>query len=150
MKRINFTNGFTLVEVLISLMVIILAAASSYWAFMQINQYAAATRLETAATMLVQRQIDLIQSDGPFIPQGASHSVPAELTLGTATQTAVPIYADPLTGGVVVSGSMTTTVTDISNTSLNQYAYRATVTLSYDYRGTSYQSIMSTIRASDQ
>jgi len=50
----------------------------------------------------------------------------------------------------VVTGSMTTTVTDISNTSLNQYAYRATVTLSYDYRGTSYQSIMSTIRASDQ
>ena len=143
-------SAFTLLEVMMSLMVIILTAASVYWSYMQINQYAAATRLSTAATMLVQKQIDLIQSDGPFIPQGASHSVPAELTLGTTTQTAVPIYADPLTGGVVISGSMATTVTDISNTSLNQYAYRATVTLSYNYRGTPYQTIMSTIRASDQ
>lgn len=151
MKRKKSGNpGFTLLEVMMSLLVIVLTAASVYWSYMQINQYAAATRLSTAATMLVQKQIDLIQSDGPFIPQGASHSVPAELALGTSTQTAVPIYTDPLSGGVVVSGSLTTTVTDISNTAANQYAYRATVMLSYNYRGTPYQTIMSTIKGSDQ
>lgn len=143
-------SGMTLTEVLVALMVLILAAASVYWSYMQINQLAAATRLSTAATMLVQRQIDLIQSDCPFIPQGSSHTVPSELALGTTTQSPVLIYADPLSAGNMVSGSMTTSVSDISVSASNQYAYRATVTLSYNYRGTASRAVMSTIRASDQ
>ena len=150
MKQAKYSKGFTLPEVLVSLLVITITAASVFWSYQQINQYAAATRLSTAATQLVQTQIDLIQSDSPFIPQGGAHTVPAELTLGTTTQSAVPIYSDPLSGGAVVTGDLTTTVTDISNSALNQYAYRATVLLSYNYRGTSYQAVMSTIRGSDQ
>ena len=143
-------SGFTLPEVMMSMLVITITAASVFWAYQQINQYAAATRLSTAATMLVQRQIDLIQCDGPFIPQGGSHIVPQELTLGATMQYAIPIYSDPLSGGVVITGNMTTTVTDISNAEFNQYAYRATVTLAYNYGGISTQAIMSTIRGSDQ
>jgi len=143
-------GGFSLLEVMMSMLVITITAASVFLAYQQINQYAAGTRLTTAATMLVQKQIDLIQSDGPFIPQGSASSVPAELTPGTTTQNAIPIYTDPLSGGIVVTGSMTTTVADISNSALNQYAYQATVTLGYKYRGTVNRVIMSTIRGSDQ
>ena len=143
-------GGFTLLEVMMSLVVITITAVSVFGGYQQINQYAATSRLSTAATMLVQKQIDLIQSDGPFIPQGAAHSIPAELALGTSTQNAIPIYTDPLSGAVVVTGSMTTSVTDISNSALNQYAYQATVTLAYNYRGGSGLVIMCTIRGSDQ
>jgi type II secretory pathway pseudopilin PulG len=148
-KRARNRPGFTLTETVTSLAVIVLTAASTYWGYMQVNQYAAAARLSTAAEMLVQNQIDLLQADGPFIPNASPAKIPAELVTGT-TQTGVAVYTDPLSNDIVVGGTLTTVVSNISVSVDNEYAYQANVTLDYNYRGFGYRTVMSTIRASDQ
>ena len=103
-------------------------------------------------------QIDLIQSDTPFHPQktnpDGTAQIPPELQLGTQTQQNVPVYQDSSTG-VVVTGTLTTTVTDISSTytqaglTFPLTTYQAVVTLTYTYLNRNYSFSMSTIRTSD-
>jgi prepilin-type N-terminal cleavage/methylation domain-containing protein len=148
MKHIHSQQGFTLVEAIVALFIIVLTAACAFFAFDQANQYAFVARLYTDAQIQVQNQIDLIQGDTPFVPQ--SSQVPPELTLGTTSQP-VAVYTDYSNASnptIVVSGNMTTTVTNITQAPLN--AYQVTVSVTYTYRNHSYQVIMSTIRGSDQ
>jgi hypothetical protein len=66
------------------------------------------------------------------------------------------IYTDPVTANPVVIGTMIATVTDLgttmtfagSTTDLN--TRRATVTVTYTYRGTTYNVSMDTMRTADQ
>ena len=65
------------------------------------------------------------------------------------------VYEDPVSGSAVVIGTMTTTVTNpgstmsfVNTTNLN--SYRATVTVSYTYRGKTYNVSMDTMRTADQ
>lgn len=66
------------------------------------------------------------------------------------------IYTDPVTGSIVVTGTMTIAVTDPgftmtfagSTTNLNTRC--ATVTVSYTYRGKNYSVSMNTMRTADQ
>ena len=141
-------RGFTLVEAVIGLMILVLAASVIFFAFSQMNRLASVARLYTAAQFIVQSNIDTIQNDTPFIPQ--SGQIPSELTVGVTSSNNVPIYVDPATNNTVVSGTLTTTVSNISNASLTEYAYLATVQLAYTYRSTTYQVVESTIRGSDQ
>jgi prepilin-type N-terminal cleavage/methylation domain-containing protein len=141
-------RGFTLVETIIGLMILVIAASSIFFALSQMNRIAAEARLYTAAQFIVQSNINTIQSDSPFVPQNSQ--IPAELTLGTTSSNNVPIYVDPATGNTVASGTLTTTVTNISNTALSEYAYQATVQLAYSYRNKVYQVVESTVRGSDQ
>jgi prepilin-type N-terminal cleavage/methylation domain-containing protein len=150
--------GFTLVEVMVGISVISIGAACAVGALTKFNSLASAARNATGAYTTVMNQIDLIQSDGPFNPQktnpDGSAQIPAELQLGTSTQNNVSVYQDPKTG-VIVSGSMTTTVTDISSSYSNGSVtfpltmYKAVVTLNYTYLNRSYSFSMSTIRTSD-
>ena len=124
----------------------------------KLNALASTARNATGAYTAVMNQIDLIQSDGPFNPsktnQDGTAQIPPELQIGTQTKSNVPVYQDPNTG-VVVAGTMTTTVTDISSTYTNGAVtfpltmYKAVVTLSYTYLSRNYSFSMSTIRASD-
>ncbi len=142
--------GFTLTEVLVALAMIGLMASSALWALVIINADASVARLYTGAMTVAQARIDLILSDTPFDPQLDEYPAGGELNLGTQTQT-VPIYTDPSTGNVVVSGTMTTTISDpgltINGNSLN--TYQATVTVTYQYRNRNYTVKMNTLRASD-
>ena len=107
---------------------------------------------------MVTNQIDLIQSDTPFNPQKTNPDgtvqIPPELQLGTQTQENVPIYQDPNTG-TVVTGTLTTTVSDMSSTYTQSgqtfplTTYQAVVTLTYTYLNRNYSFSMSTIRTSD-
>jgi hypothetical protein len=136
---------------MIGLTVIVVAAAAVLFALVQMNRTASVARLYTAGQFIVQSNIDTIQSDTPFVPQNSL--IPAELKLGTTSSSGVPIYFDPNTGAVVASGTLTTTVSDISNTSNSanpQYAYQATVQLDYSYRSKNYEVMASTVRGSDQ
>jgi prepilin-type N-terminal cleavage/methylation domain-containing protein len=141
-------RGFTLVETMIGLMILVVAASSIFFALSQLNRAASVARLYTSAQFIVQSNINTIQSDSPFVPQNSQ--IPSELALGTTSTTGVPIYVDPATGLTMASGTMTSTVTNISNTTLNEYAYVATIRLSYTYRSTNYQVVESTVRGSDQ
>jgi type II secretory pathway pseudopilin PulG len=152
------TTAFALAEVMIGISVLGIGIGSTVGALTKFNSIASISRNATGACAAVMNQIDLIQSDGPFNPQkknpDGTAQIPPELQLGTQTQSNVPVYQDPNTGAVV-SGTMTTAVTDLSS----QYSqsgqtftlttYRAVVTLTYTYLNRSYSFSMTTMRTSD-
>jgi type II secretory pathway pseudopilin PulG len=150
--------AFTIVESAVALTVLGLGVAATVGALTKFNSIASMARNATGAYTTVMNQIDLIQSDSPFNPQktnvDGTAQIPPELQLGTHTQNNVPIYQDPSTG-VIVAGTMTTTVTDISSTYTNGSTtfplilYQAVVTVNYKYLNRDYSFSMSTIRSSD-
>jgi len=154
LNRGNRRRGFTLMEVVMALAVIGTMGAGCYVGFNSLNAYAVSSRLYSEAQSAAQNQIDLILSKEPFDPKNSK--IPTVLTLGTTTTPNVFVYKDPVTGNAVVTGTMTTTVTDTgatmtyagSTTALN--TYRATVTVSYTYRNQSYSVSMDTMRTGDQ
>ena len=136
--------------------------AGCYIGFNSLNNYAISSRLFSEAQTAAQNQIDLILSKEPFDP--TKSKVPsvlggAVLASGASTTITTPnvfIYKDPVNGNVVVSGTMTTKITNPGSsmtfagatTDLN--AWRATVTVSYTYRNTNYSISMDTMRTADQ
>jgi prepilin-type N-terminal cleavage/methylation domain-containing protein len=151
-------GGFTLVESLTGVAVLGIGVALTVGALTKFNSIAGSARNASGAYTAVMNQIDLIQSDGPFNPQktntDGTAQIPPELTLGTQTQNNVPVYQDPNTG-VIVSGTMTTTVSDVSSTytsgstTFPLIMYKAVVTITYTYLNRNYSFSMSTIRSSD-
>ena len=154
LNRANKRLGFTLMEVVMALGVIGTMGAGCYVGFNSLNAYAVSSRLYSEAQSAAQNQIDLILSKEPFDP--TKGKIPSVLALGTTTTPNVFVYKDPVSGNAVVTGTMTTTVTDTgdtmayagSTTALN--VYRATVTVSYTYRNKSYSVSMDTMRTGDQ
>jgi len=157
-RKARVVAAFTLVEAMVAISVLGIGVASAVGALTKFNSIASISRNATGAYAAVMNQIDLIQSDAPFNPgktnPDGTAQIPPELQLGTQTQNNVPIYQDPNTG-VVVSGTMTTTVSDISSTytqGSHTYPvtmYQAVVTVTYTYLSRNYSFSMSTIRASD-
>ena len=157
-RKARAAAAFSLVETMVSLSVLGIGIASTVGALTKFNSNASITRNATGAYTAVMNQIDLIQSDAPFNPQKTNPEgtaqIPAELQLGTQTKNNVPVYEDPNTG-VVVSGTMTTTVSDISSTytqgsrTFPLTMYQAVVTITYTYLNRNYSFSMSTIRTSD-
>jgi type II secretory pathway pseudopilin PulG len=150
--------AFTLVEAMVTISILGIGVASTVGALTQFNSIASISRNASGACTAVMNQIDLIQSDGPFNPQktnpDGTAQIPPELQLGTRAQQAVPVYQDSSTG-VLVTGTLTTTVSDISSTytqggqTLPLTAYQAVVTLTYTYLNRNYSFSMSAIRTSD-
>ena len=157
-RKARVVAAFTLVEAMVAISVLGIGVASAVGALTKFNSIASISRNATGAYAAVMNQIDLIQSDAPFNPgktnPDGTAQIPPELQLGTQTQNNVPIYQDPNTG-VVVSGTMTTTVSDISSTytqgsqTYPVTMYQAVVTVTYTYLSRNYSFSMSTIRASD-
>jgi type II secretory pathway pseudopilin PulG len=151
-------GAFTLLEAVVGIAVLGVGVACVVGGLTKLNAIAFSARNATGAYTAVMNQIDLIQSDGPFNPSrtntDGTPQIPPELQLGTQTKNNVSIYQDPNTG-VIVSGTMTTTVTDISSTynsgsiTFPLTMYKAVVTISYTYLTRNYSFSMSTIRASD-
>ena len=150
--------GFTLVETFVAIALIGIGVSCTVGGLTKLNSIAAAARNATGAYTAVMNQIDLLQSDGPFNPQktntDGTPQVPPELQLGTQTQNNISIYQDPKTG-VIVAGTMTTAVSDISSTytsgsiTFPLIAYKAVVTVNYTYLSRNYSFSMTTIRTSD-
>jgi len=154
--------AFTLAEVTMALAVIGTMGAGCYIGFNSLNQYAVSSRLYSEAQTAAQNQIDLILSKEPFDPTASK--VPsvlggAVLAAGTSTTVTTPnvfIYKDPVTGNAVVTGTMTTTVTNpgssmtFAGATADLDTWRATVNVSYTYRNANYSVVMDTMRAADQ
>jgi type II secretory pathway pseudopilin PulG len=158
-SRSNRTSaGFTMVEAVVGMTILGIGVACTVGALTKFNSIASMSRNATGAYTAVMNRIDLIQSDSPFNPQktnaDGSAQIPPELKIGTQTQNNVSVYQDPNTG-VIVSGTMTTTVTDMSSTytsgstTFPLIMYKAIVTITYTYLNRNYSFSMSTIRASD-
>lgn len=157
-KTHRLLRAFTVIETVVGIAVIGLGTACAVGALTRFNSLASSARNATGAYTVVMNQIDLIQSDSPFNPQktnpDGTAQIPPELQLGTQTQNNISVYQDPKTG-VIVTGTMTTTVTDISSTYTNgsvtfpMTMYKAVVTINYTYLNRNYSFSMSTIRTSD-
>ena len=155
-------SAFTLMEVVIALAVIATMGGGCYIGFNSLNAYAVSSRLYSEAQTCAQNQIDLILSKEPFDP--TNNKVPAVLggqvlasgASSTVTTPDVFIYQDPVSGQVVVRGTMTTTITNpgftmtFAGSTANLNVYRATVTVSYSFRGKDYNVSMDTMRTADQ
>lgn len=148
--------GFTLIEVVIALAVLATVAGGCYIGFNAINTYAVSSRLYSEAQTVCQNQIDLILSKEPFDLTTTPQKVPAVLALGTTTTPNVFIYQDPVTGKVIVTGTMVTTIGDanmsmtFAGATSNLNVRKATVTVSYNFRGKDYSVAMDTLRTADQ
>jgi type II secretory pathway pseudopilin PulG len=150
--------AFTLLEAIVGVALLGIGVSCTVGALTKLNAIAASARNATGAYTAVMNQIDLIQSDGPFNPQktntDGSAQIPPELTIGTHTQNNVPIYQDPKTG-VIVAGTMTTTVSDVSSTytsgstTFSLIVYKAVVAITYTYLNRNYSYSMTTVRTSD-
>ena len=103
-----------------------------------------------------QNQIDLILSKEPFDVTTTPQRIPTVLALGTTTTPNVFIYQDPVSGTVIVTGTMTTTVADVGSTmtfagtTANLNMRKATVNVAYTFHNKSYNVSMDTIRTADQ
>jgi len=154
LRRQGGKRAFTLIEVVMALAVIGTMGAGCYIGFNSLNAYAVSSRLYTEAQTAAQNQIDLILSAEPF--DVTTNTIPSVLALGTTTTPNIFIYEDPVSGNVVVTGTMATTVTDtgstmnFAGTNANLYIRRATVTVSYTYRNTNYNVSMDTMRTADR
>ncbi|MEA3210054.1 MAG: hypothetical protein QOE70_3111 [Chthoniobacter sp.] len=102
--------AFTIVEVLVAVCAIALLGTGAVAGLLNMNRLATQNRLATGAQTIAQSEIDRILGV-PFSRQG---SAPLELNAGTTVQPSVPIYRDPVSGNLVVSGTVATTITDIS------------------------------------
>lgn len=154
--------AFTLAEVTMALSVLGTMGAGCYVGFNSLNAYAVSSRLFTEAQTCAQNQVDLILSKEPFDPTNSK--VPSVLggtvlASGASTTVTTPnvfVYTDPVSGNAVVTGTMTTTVTNTGSTmtftgvTANLNTYRATVTVSYNYRGKNCSVSMDTMRTADQ
>jgi Tfp pilus assembly protein PilV len=167
--------GFTLVEAVFAITLIGIGVAGSLTALTKANSIASMSRNSTGAQTVAQNEIDRFLALQPFNPQKmnttadcdgvtriqvpkdypsicAGNAPTYDLTVGTHVVNPVAIYKEPATG-VIVSGTMTTVIQDVSPTYAPTGAvvpvYRATVTVDYTYLNRSYKTTMSVLRVSD-
>lgn len=128
-------SAFSIVEVLVSVAVLALLGTGAVAGLLSINRAVVTNRLATNAQALAQSRIDRILGE-PY-PEGCAP--PAELAVGTAAQTNVPIYTDPVSGEVIVAGTITTTVNDVSRPIVAgepaPKLFQATVAVAYSFGG---------------
>lgn len=155
-ESVRCAAAFSLVEIVIALAVLGTMASGCYIGFNAINEYSVSSRLYSEAQAVCQNQIDLILSKEPFDVTTNPQKIPSVLALGTTTVPNVFIYRDPVSGKVVVTGNMTTTISDVgatmtfAGTTANLNVRRATVTVSYTFRNRTYNVSMDTLRTADQ
>ena len=145
-------HAFTLSEVLIASGILVVVGATAIYALTLTNRQAVGSRVRAAAQSVVQNQIDQILTRGPYVPTNVPPDVPAVLTPGTSVKKDVPVFVDPETGKLVVSGTLTTAIEDSGATAkgTSLYVMKAAVTLQYTLAGRPQKIVMNTLRAPDQ
>jgi prepilin-type N-terminal cleavage/methylation domain-containing protein len=142
-------GGFSFVELMLALALIGGVSATSIWSLTDTNRQAAANRLFTEAQIVAQNQVELFQTDGPFNPQLSQ--VPLALQVDTRQKQGMAVYTDPHNDNIVVTGTLTTQVTDpgITLNSVNLNMRQLTVKITYSFAGHNYLVVMNSMRTSD-
>ncbi len=140
--RRSTAAGFTLVEVTVAAALMSLCATFAYATILVSNRTAVVNRLFTLAQETARNEIDRLECASPFNPQ--MNQVPPDLALGIQSQT-VPLYIDPTSNATVVTATLTTAITDLGSYN----ARSGVVTVTYSFRGRTYQVQMNTLRTSD-
>jgi type II secretory pathway pseudopilin PulG len=145
-------RAFTLTDILITSAILMVVGATAMYALTLTNNNAVSSRVQAAAQSIVENQIDQILTRGPYVPTNVPPDIPPVLTSGTTTANNVPVFVDPETGNLIVSGTLTTTIQD-SGAAANGsplYVVKAAVTLDYTLAGRAHKVVMNTLRAPDQ
>jgi type II secretory pathway pseudopilin PulG len=144
--------AFTLTDVLITSGILLLVGATAIYALTLTNRNAVGSRVMAAAQSVVQNQIDQILTRGPYVPTNIPPDIPAVLTNGTTVTQNVPVFVDPETNTLIVSGKLTTKIEDSGATAKGTplYVLKAAVTLDYTLGGHAFSVTMDTLRAPDQ
>jgi prepilin-type N-terminal cleavage/methylation domain-containing protein len=154
--RVREAGGFTLVEVLVATVILALISATSFVTLNRMNFLAFSSRLYSEAQAIAENQVDILLTKGPFDPSRTPALVPTQLQVGTTNQTGVLIYVDPVTGQTVVTGTMTTTVSDpgltqtLNSQAANLNVRQIKVQVDYTFRNIAYSVVMNTLRTADQ
>jgi prepilin-type N-terminal cleavage/methylation domain-containing protein len=157
-------RGFTLLEVCFTIAIFSLFSAASIYSLSQINRFASNSRYRTLALSVAQQKIDQIMTT----PWSVMGTVPTVLAAGSVTEAAptivLPLNSDPLNSASGLSSAFTnydtqildsrttviTKLTDCSgNTGASSRLLRATVTVTYTYRGKQASIVLSTLRGTD-
>jgi type II secretory pathway pseudopilin PulG len=171
-KNGKSARGLTIVEAVVAITLLGIGITTAITAMTRFNVFASSSRNMTGAYTSVMTQIDAIESAAPFDPlhiaeDGTSDpQIPDVLVLdsdrgGNPLSESVRVYlykdpnkdpSDPTSDIVVVNGTRTTSVVDVSTVfnSATIPMRRATVTVSYTYLGKSYSYSMSTVRTGGQ
>lgn len=143
------TGGFSMVQALIAMTIVVIAGLASVEALVLTNRKAAAMRTVNNARAVVQQNIDTALG----VPFPANAAAPAILGLGSTT-TSVPIAVARNGVSQIVSGTLTRDVSvqgDPANP-LNPAeadVRRITFQVSYTYRSRPYTVSMTTLRSTD-
>jgi type II secretory pathway pseudopilin PulG len=144
--------AFTLTDVLITSGILLLVGATAIYALTLTNRNAVGSRVMAAAQSVVQNQIDQILTRGPYVPTNSPPDIPTVLSSGTTVTPNVPVFVDPETNTLIVSGRLTTKIEDSGATAkgTSLYVLKAAVTLDYTLGGRAFSVTMNTLRAPDQ
>jgi hypothetical protein len=142
-------RALTIVEILVAICVLALLGTGAIAGLLTINRMVTANRFATNAHAIAQSAIDRILT----VPYSSSRPRPAELEPGFRTQTDVPIYVDPASGALVVSGLVETMVTNVSHPIVPGRPAPplvfARVAVTYFAAGRNHTVALSTVRAPD-
>lgn len=143
--------GFTLPEVVIAASILALFVAGSVATLAQINRWAAAARLRTLSLALAQQKCDEVLTT----PWQTGTARPNVLTVGTATETKLPLNNDNFNNAAGLSSVFTQLDTPVDATRTTQITdvnvrmVRAVVNVAFTFRGHTYNTRLTTLRAID-
>ena len=150
-NRLRAILGITLPEVVIAGTVLALFIVGSVSTMAQVNRWAAAARLRTLSLALAQQKIDEVLTT----PWSILSTTPTVLTVGTTTDTKLPLDNDPYNNEAGLSSAFTNLDLQVIDTrtttitSISAHMVRAVVTVNYTYRNHSYSVSMTTLRTTD-
>jgi prepilin-type N-terminal cleavage/methylation domain-containing protein len=144
-------SGFTFVELMVAMAILVIFAATTFVALTQYNRFATASRLRIHALALAQQEIDEILT----VQWRVSAARPAPLAAGTRNEENLVINADALNTQTGLGSIFTPLVTPIRATrtvqitNVSARTVAATVTVSFNFANRPYSVVLSTIRSSD-
>ena len=150
-SRLRGTRAFTVVEAAVASAMLTALVAALALSLTQINRWASAARLKTLALALAQQKVDEVLST-QWLVRGTR---PAVLTAGTVTENTLQLNNDALNSQTGLSSAFTTLDTPVATTRVTQItdlpprSVRATVNVSFVYRGRTYQTRLTTLRVTD-
>jgi hypothetical protein len=144
-------EGIIVAENVVSVCLLALFAAVTLTSIVQVNRFAAVSRLQLLAQAVAQQKVDQILTT----PWNTSR--PAVLTAGTQTETGLQLNDNALvsaTDGTKSAYSDLDTAIPIKRitkiTDLTARTVRADITVTFTFRGKDYAVQMTTLRASDR
>ncbi len=144
--------GMTLIEVVIALGILGLSTVLVTQAMLMSNRQAATVRMMTIARATVQRNIDTalsISFKKAAAPEILQITAAGGVTYDEGTgSNLIPLASPDSAAAALVAGTLKRTVLAVANPD-NAEVRRITFALSYTYRGRTYVSSMSTVRAAD-